>query len=135
MNLFSRLVNYLIDLAAKRPPDFVIGEVGNPYLMRWWLIPRNRFFNLYLHQFLRSDDLRGFYYEHLTGGRIIRRDAGQVVTRRAVTAHRITLLTYCDQPLPAWSLFITGPVTRQWGFLYWLPRDRRGRPRSHRAGV
>lgn len=65
----------------KRPPDLIIGDPQNPYMLRWWLIPRNRFgFNIYLHKFLRSDDdralhchpwwsmgmiLRGKYIEHM----------------------------------------------------------------------
>lgn len=133
MTLFSRFANFLISLAAKRPPDFVIGEAEAPYLLRWWLIPRNRYFNLYLHQFLHSDDdralhdhpftnvsivLRGFYFEHMQDGKTVeKRSAGAVVARLASTAHRVSLLTYDGEALPAWSLFITGPVTREWGFL------------------
>jgi len=44
-----------------RPPDFVIGPSEMPYLRRWWIIPRNRFFNIYLHQFLHSDDDRALH--------------------------------------------------------------------------
>ncbi len=41
-----------------RKPDFIIGGPENPYLLRWYLIPQNRFFNVYLHKILRSDDDR-----------------------------------------------------------------------------
>lgn len=44
-----------------RAPDFVIGRTGDPYMERWWLIPRNRFFNIYLHRFWRSDDDRALH--------------------------------------------------------------------------
>lgn len=44
-----------------RKPDFVIGDLSNPYLLRWWVIPRNRFFNVYLHKFLRDDDDRALH--------------------------------------------------------------------------
>ncbi len=27
------------------PPDFVVGEAHNPYLERWWIVPRNRGFH------------------------------------------------------------------------------------------
>jgi len=37
-----------------RKPDFVIGRAGAPYLERWWVIPRNRWFNIYLHHFLSA---------------------------------------------------------------------------------
>lgn len=40
------------------PCDFTIGGHERPYLLRWFIIPRNRFFNIYLHKFLRSDDDR-----------------------------------------------------------------------------
>ena len=43
-------------MLIKRPADFVIGPPERPYLLRWWIIQRNRFFNIYLHKFLRSDD-------------------------------------------------------------------------------
>ena len=38
--------------------DLVVGGDADPYLRRWWLIPRNRIFNVYLHHFMRSDDDR-----------------------------------------------------------------------------
>ena len=48
-------------LMNSRPPDVVIGDADNPYLLRWWVWPRNRFFNLYLHRVLRSDDDRALH--------------------------------------------------------------------------
>ena len=39
-------------------PHFVIGGADDPYMLRWYLIPRNRRFNIYLHKFLRDDDDR-----------------------------------------------------------------------------
>lgn len=117
------------DIASRRIPDFVIGGRENPYMRRWWIIPRNRFFNIYLHEFLRSDEdralhdhpwinvsylLEGEYVEHsiLAGGvqTAIKYKQGDLKFRRAKTAHRIEI----DQP--CWSLFITGPVIREWGF-------------------
>lgn len=114
-----------------RAPDFIVGEPDNPYLRRWWLIPRNRWFNIYLHQFLRSDDdralhdhpwwnisilLRGSYLEYMAKGPhpyIPRhRGAGAVVFRRPLTPHRIELF----DGRPVWTLFITGRRVREWGF-------------------
>jgi hypothetical protein len=116
-------------IADRRPPDFVIGGYDNPYLRRWWLIPRNRFVNVYLHHFIRSDDdralhdhpwincsllLSGTYIEHTieAGGihRRTKRVAGDLKFRRARAAHRIEI------DAPCWTLFITGPVIRSWGF-------------------
>lgn len=113
-------------LRCNRKPDFVIGEPGNPYLERWWVIPRNRRFNIYLHRFLHDDDdralhdhpwwnvsiiLRGKYLEHLVNGQVRRLSVGSIKFRKPQHAHRIELIG-----AEAWSLFITGPVVREWGF-------------------
>jgi hypothetical protein len=114
-------------LRLKRPPDFVINDPGMdiPYLSRWWLIPRNRFFNVYLHKFTRSDSdralhdhpwysmsvlLKGKLLEHQLGAdRWIKRFVP--VFRSARFAHRLELIEG-----PVWTLFITGPRIREWGF-------------------
>ena len=62
-NLGNRLATsiymwMLRNIAHKRPPNFVIGDPADPYLRRWYVIPRNPLFNIYLHQILRSDDDR-----------------------------------------------------------------------------
>lgn len=120
----------LMDSCTKRAPDLVIGGADNPYLRRWYVIPRNRFFNVYLHQFLRSDDdralhdhpwwnvsflLTGEYVEHTiaAGGihRRQRRRRGDFAFRLARRAHRIEL-THGG----VWTLFMTGPRLRPWGF-------------------
>lgn len=83
--------------------------------------------NAYLHQFWRSDDdralhthpwlfnisilLRGTYLEHTAKG-VRRREAGDIVFRWGAAAHRIELTDG-----PVWTLFITGPKVREWGFL------------------
>lgn len=116
-------------LTIPRAPDFTVGTVNVVYLKRWWVIPRNRWFNIYLHRFCRSDDpralhdhpwvnlsilLRGRYREHLAGGVVNELRAGQWHFRRSGTiAHRIELI----DGKPVWTLFITGPVYREWGFL------------------
>src|SRR5690242_14714107 len=45
----------------RRPPDVIIGGRDRPYMLRWFVIPRNRFFNIYLHHFHRSDDDRALH--------------------------------------------------------------------------
>lgn len=126
-NLFDRLFG----------TPFVIGEEDNPYLIRWFVIPRNRFFNIYLHNFRRSDDDRALH-DHpwnncsiLLKGEYVEigkdekegypfykfRSAGHIAFRQAESAHRIEL--YSDEkgkPIPVWTLFLTGPVRRRWGF-------------------
>lgn len=59
--VFNAFARWVIAKAAKRDPDVLIGGRENPYLLRWWLIPRNRWFNVYLHQFKRSDDDRALH--------------------------------------------------------------------------
>src|SRR3546814_4215417 len=48
-------------IVDRRPPNFVIGGQQDPYMRRWWVIPRNRFINIYLHQVLRPDDDRALH--------------------------------------------------------------------------
>lgn len=48
-------------LQPRRPPDYVIGGQDDPYLLRWWLIPRNKFFNVYYHVIVRDEDDRALH--------------------------------------------------------------------------
>lgn len=103
-------------------PSRIIGE---NYLFRWHLIPRNPLFNIYLHRFMESDDsralhdhpwhsvsilLKGSYREHFKDGPKLR-EAFQIFGRKAATAHRIEVVDG-----PVWTLFITGRKVREWGF-------------------
>ena len=128
--IIRRLCDRLMHIPAVRAPDVIIGGAADPYLRRWWVIPRNRFCNIYLHHFLRSDDdralhdhpwinasilLDGRYVEHtiLAGGVNRRKEyrAGDVKLRGARSAHRVELVDG-----PCWTLFVTGPRLREWGF-------------------
>lgn len=45
-----------------REPDLYIGGKENPYLLRWRLLPKNKYpINIYLHKMLRDDDDRGLH--------------------------------------------------------------------------
>lgn len=141
-----------------RRPDFIIGGEENPYLLRWYLIPRNNWLNVYLHKFVRDDDdralhdhpwwfvsimIRGGYreYQPLTNsdplaslltshidfetgdGPIVGtyRAAPSIAFRRATQRHRVALDYGKDgKPIPCWTIVITGPKVRDWGF--WCPR-------------
>jgi hypothetical protein len=138
------LAKWLTDQVKRRDPDIIIGADGettthqkNPYLWRWHLIPRNPIFNVYVHCFWRGDNdrelhdhpwwnlsiiLEGHYLEEIpschwrkyTHGRattVVFRGEGDVIRRRAGQMHRI----YVSKP-PVYSLFITGPKIRDWGF-------------------
>jgi hypothetical protein len=141
-----KLRDRILARLTRRAPDFVIGGHKRPYLRRWFVIPRNPVFNVYLHQFLRSDDdralhdhpwlfnaswlLRGAYVEHTikAGGLCVRtlREAGAFKLRWGASPHRLELLSLADYvssqpgatdiPMTCWTLFITGPRVRQWGF-------------------
>ena len=106
-----------------REPDFIIGD---NYLRRWWIVPRNAGCNVYLHEINKSDDdralhdhpwdntsqlLLGRYIEHTPEG-AFPREAGDVVHRAAIDAHRLEVAPGES----AVSLFITGPKIREWGF-------------------
>lgn len=111
-------------------PHFIIGP---RYLLRWYVIPRNPWLNVYLHQFLHDDEdralhdhpwwfvsimLRGGYFERVgTGEQVEVRFAPSVAYRPATHAHRVVLHRDTrDKIVPAWTLVITGRVVRDWGF-------------------
>lgn len=135
-----KFADRFIARVTRRPPDFIIGGQDNSYLFRWFVLPRNPVFNVYLHQFARSDDdrahhdhpwlfnasliLRGKYLEHTirAGGIAVQtlRQAGSWALRWGPAPHRIELITeshgYTSTVAPCWTLFITGPRVRAWGF-------------------
>lgn len=119
------------DSVMLRDPDFIIGE---NYLRRWWIIPRNFSCNVYLHEINRSDDdramhdhpwdnrtviLQGGYIEHTPVGSVTRK-AGDIIDRPADSVHRLEMIP----GVRTITLFTTGPVVREWGFACpngWVP--------------
>lgn len=114
-------------------PHFVIGGADNPYLLRWFLIPRNHLLNIYLHKFMRSDDdralhdhpwwfvsmiLKGSYREILSEDSqlVVLRCRWSIAFRRATHRHRVELIDGAS----CWTLIITGRAVRTWGF--WCPK-------------
>lgn len=112
--------------AQNHPPNLVLGDPATPSLLRWHLIPRNWFFNVYLHKWMDSDRdkvlhdhpyanisvvLEGSYVEQTKRG-LRRYGAGAIKLRRAKSPHRIIMNT----GKPCWTIFITGPRIREWGF-------------------
>ena len=118
----------------------IMDRVDNePYLERYYIIlkDRKRFpFNVFLHKFLKGDPddvhdhpwpyatliLKGGYYEWIpqfnADGTLnceIRkwRGPGHFRICSATSYHRIEL----DPTVTAWTLFMPGPQTREWGFL------------------
>lgn len=160
MRLPDRPVRWLHRLLlrriAGRKPDDIIGGEENPYLIRWCLIAKNRWFNLYLHHTVRSDDdralhdhrwwnvsllLDGGYFEivprfpeawpHNHETRIVAREVGALVLRRPSAPHRLALWEdeVEGRERPSWSLFITGPRVREWGFWCFNTHRRTTAPR------
>ena len=46
----------VVNVIMSRKPDFKIGPENDPYMERWFLIPHNHFFNIYLHYMHHDDD-------------------------------------------------------------------------------
>jgi hypothetical protein len=141
--VITRIKKYVFGWLSLKP-HFVVGGKDNPYLLRYYLIPRNPICNCYLHCFLRDDDdralhdhpwrslsilLKGSYTEITftgytdpnTGERELERRkyySGSIIPRFAGYAHRVELDSYpnTSKRIPTWTLFITGPVVREWGF-------------------
>jgi hypothetical protein len=129
------------------------GKLDRPFLKRWFVIPKNRWCNIYVHCFMRDDEDRALHdhpwhnvslllvgqYIEVTppkGKRMHPQQvlpdqrkvyyAGELKFRRATDSHRIELVRTRAgkngrknahvRGQPSWSLFITGPVLRPWGF-------------------
>ena len=121
-----RLALPILKWASSWSTPIYVGGQEDPYMVRWFLIPRNRVVNAYLHQFLRSDDDRAmrdhpwYSLALLLDGRYIENDdrgsreyrAGNLRFRSATYRHQIELIDgqHC------WTLFLTGPRLRDWGF-------------------
>ena len=117
----------------KRPPDLIIGD---NYLHRSYVIPRNKLLNVYLHQFHGNDDDRALHdhpwysLSFLLKGEVKEHGLNRKrlipwllpVFRSAKFSHRLELVKG-----PATTLFITGPVIRHWGFHCpsgWIPWEQ-----------
>lgn len=137
MRLHAHVRAWAERVMSRRNPDFVIGEAGNLYVLRWW-IWRNPVCSLYLHKFLRSDTDEALHdhpyenvswvlaqgYLEVTPTRAWLRSPGTIVFRLAHWPHRVELFTrarpigqdWLVTDVPALSLFLCGPRRRNWGF-------------------
>lgn len=109
-------------------------DAPDPYLLRWYIVPYNRWFKVFIHKFMRDDEdralhdhpwdsvsflFKGSYREIVDEPcypdevRVVREyHAPALIARRAEHRHRIELI----DGKPAWTLFITGAKRREWGF-------------------
>ena len=129
VNFFKSLFHWF-KVFLSGNPHFTVGPPEKPYLLRWYLVPRNHLCNFYLHRFLSDDDDRalhdhpwwfisfvlwGAYLEHCSDRARVRR-AGSIAFRPASHRHRIELI----EGKTCWTLIVTGPKSRVWGF--WCPQ-------------
>ena len=129
MNTAAGIVRpWLSTLLSGRPHQIIGDDPTDPYLLRWFVIPRNPVVNIYKHRFCKSDPsaphdhpwhflsivLRGSYRE-ITETHTTVRHPGSVAFRKASSPHRVELLGH-----PVTTVIITGPRFRRWGF--WCPR-------------
>jgi len=133
--LTERLIEQVLPTLLTPPHQ----TIRDRYLSRWFLVvqkdrqdpcippgtPRSRRGQVYLHWFSGSDDARALHdhpwwnvsvvlsgeYREVLVDRVVIRRAGDVVFRRATTAHRIVV-----ENGPVCTLFITGRRSREWGF-------------------
>lgn len=119
-------------IIESRPPDFTISDGDDqPYMERWFAVPRNPAGGCYIHRVLRSDKdthhdhpwdntsyvLDGEYDEECLyeGGLTarFRRRPGAIIHRKATDAHRLILP---EGGGPVTTMFLLGPWQRDWGF-------------------
>jgi hypothetical protein len=133
----SRFLNWLERCGRK---IIIMDRVNNqPYLERYYLFLKDRKkfpFNVFLHKFLKGDPddvhdhpwpyvtliLKGGYYEWVptfnpyTGDKVGEtrywRGPGHFRICKPTSYHRIELA----EGVTAWTLFMPGPQTREWGF-------------------
>lgn len=135
MNFF---LNFLEGVGRKRV--IMDRQSSQPYLNRYYLFLKDRKkfpFNVFLHQFLRSDPddlhdhpwpyatfiIKGGYWEWvptyngvhgtISGEKKLWRGPGHFRTCSANSYHRIEL----EPGVDCWTIFMPGPQKRDWGFL------------------
>lgn len=112
--------------ASTYTPDLEVENDGAVYLERWHLIPKNWFFNIYLHRFTNSDFpvphshpwfslafiIKGSFIEHRPGKTPRHCFERKLYFRTPWTLHWLEMIRDVT-----WTLFITGPVIKPWGFV------------------
>lgn len=130
----EEMLAWALSIMDSREPDFTISDGDDqPYMERWFVIPRNPAGGCYIHRILRSDKdthhdhpwdnttyiLRGEYHEEMlgqgfdTGTTLWHRKPGDIIHRTAERAHRLILPEGGEPPI---TLFLLGPWKRDWGF-------------------
>ncbi len=139
---FNLLCRWLVRYVCSKPPGKVI---GTNYMLRWYLIPRNRFCNVYVHRYLGSDDDRAEHdhpwwsLSYCVQGAFIEVSckSSQIIfprrwrLRDPLTPHRLVVLPWEghvkgvhgfiewgdeESAKAPTTIFLTGPRIREWGF-------------------
>ena len=105
-----------------------LGDQENPYLTRWALV--TRFGSLRLHKWRCGDDDRNFH-DHpwwfitivLKGSYIDISPHGEDHLRRFSVRFRPAHHRHTVKTDGAWTLLVTGPQVRTWGF--WIPKKNK----------
>lgn len=122
--------SWLQTLRSRRPHQVIRCERGD-YLHRWFLVPQNRWVNVYVHRFVGSDDppalhnhpwrflslvLSGAYLDVTEHGAQWR-GPGSLVYRPAHHRHRVQLIRDAEgRERRCVSVVVTGAHQQTWGF-------------------
>jgi hypothetical protein len=110
-------------------PDLVLGT----YMSRWHVLPKNRWFNIYLHRFTDSDFDRALHDHPWWSWSILLKGFLGETYRRSPYDYK--QFRFIRRFLPyfrskdhlhimhlrsdvGWTIFITGSKTKEWGFEY-----------------
>ena len=121
------LGNTFIEAYSHNEPDLIlVDEEGDDQLRRWHVVRDRYRLNIYLHQVLKADSARGLHDHPWASHSIILKGVlrevlesgerilypGSITARSAEELHRLEVVEG-----PVWTLFITGPKVRDWGFM------------------
>lgn len=99
-----------------------LGDVSCPYMIRW-AIGWNSLFSIRLHHWIRGDDERAFH-DHpwnffcfvLSGNYVDVSEDGRDVMDCGRICYRPALHKHTVETKGCWTLILTGPEKREWGF-------------------
>lgn len=131
------ILKLLEKLGRKR---VILDAENEPYLTRYYLFLKERKwfpFNIFLHKFHKGDPddlhdhpwpyitiiLKGGYWEHQPTGERRWRAPGTIRFAGSRSLHRVELEPGTD----VFTLFIPGPVIREWGFMkqgQWVQHEK-----------
>jgi len=146
VRILEKIVEAAMRWAEKNDRVMRITGTAGPedvYLIRYYIV-KSKYFNLFIHQFLRSDrdDLhdhpwnfctflvRGSYTEkkwnekeqrvQTIRRKVGRRNKNRFVFRKATDQHQVLVdrdLKLAEKDQAALTIFMSGPTKREWGFV------------------